>query len=80
MPPNPTADGSSRASGFGANNPKLIAAIAARQNQPAVYPSRYFVGAGGLICYGPDYADQYRWSASYVDRALKGEKPADLPV
>jgi putative tryptophan/tyrosine transport system substrate-binding protein len=47
---------------------------------PAVYASRYFVIDGGLICYGPDILDQYRRAASYVDRVLKGEKPADLPV
>jgi ABC-type uncharacterized transport system substrate-binding protein len=68
------------ASGFGANHPQLIATLASRYNLPAVYPFRYFVGAGGLICYGPDYLDQYRRAAAYVDRILKGEKPADLPV
>jgi putative ABC transport system substrate-binding protein len=68
------------AGGFGANNAHLIATLAARHNLPAVYPFHYFVSAGGLICYGPDYADQYRRSAGYVDRVLKGEKPADLPV
>ena len=47
---------------------------------PAIYPFRVFVPAGGLISYGPDLADQYRRTASYVDRILKGEKPADLPV
>ena len=68
------------ASGFNATHPQLIATLAARHNLPAVYPFRYFVGAGGLICYGPDYPDQYRRAAAYVDRILKGEKPADLPV
>ena len=68
------------ASGFGANNSHLIATLAARHNLPAVYPFRYFVDAGGLICYGLDYADQYRQAAGYVDRILKGAKPADLPV
>jgi len=68
------------ASGFGANHPQLIAALASRHNLPAVYPFRYFVNAGGLICYGPDYLDQYRRAATYVDRILKGEKPRDLPV
>jgi putative tryptophan/tyrosine transport system substrate-binding protein len=47
---------------------------------PAVYNERSFVTAGGLISYGPDYLDQCRRAASYVDRILKGEKPADLPV
>jgi putative tryptophan/tyrosine transport system substrate-binding protein len=54
--------------------------LAARHKLPAVYPSRYYVASGGLISYGPDSVDQYRRAASYVDRILKGEKPADLPV
>ena len=68
------------ASGFGTNHPQLIATLAARHNLPAIYPFRFSVGAGGLICYGPDYLDQYRRAAAYVDRILKGEKPANLPV
>ena len=58
----------------------LIIALAARHKLPAVYSDRYFVTAGGLISYGPDLIDQYRRAAGYVDRILKGEKPADLPV
>ena len=58
----------------------LIIALAARHKLPAVYVERSFVAAGGLISYGPDYIDQYRRAAGYVDRILKGEKPADLPV
>ncbi len=58
----------------------LIIKLAARHKLPAIYPERSFVAAGGLISYGTDYIDQYRQAASYVDRILKGEKPADLPV
>ena len=58
----------------------LIIALAARHKLPAVYSERSFVAAGGLISYGADYIDQYRKAAGYVDRILKGEKPADLPV
>jgi putative ABC transport system substrate-binding protein len=58
----------------------LIVKLAARHGLPAVYPLRLFVAAGGLISYGPDVVDQYRRAAGYVDRILKGEKPADLPV
>jgi len=59
---------------------ELIATLAARHRLPAVYPGRYSVTAGGLISYGPDLIDQFRRAAGYVDRILKGEKPADLPV
>jgi putative ABC transport system substrate-binding protein len=59
---------------------KLIITLAANHHLPAVYPYRYHVTDGGLICYGPDTIDQYRRAAGYVDRILKGEKPADLPV
>jgi len=58
----------------------LIVGLAARHKLHAVYPYPYFVRDGGLICYGPDLIDQYRLAAGYVDRILKGEKPADLPV
>jgi putative ABC transport system substrate-binding protein len=57
-----------------------IVALAAQHQLPAVYFARYFVTAGGLVSYGPDYVDQFRRAAGYVDRILKGEKPADLPV
>jgi ABC-type uncharacterized transport system substrate-binding protein len=55
-------------------------AAAARRKLSAVYPYRYHVVSGGLACYGPDELHQHRQAASYVDRILKGEKPADLPV
>ena len=58
----------------------LIIALAAQHRLPAVYFQRLFVAAGGLISYGADYVDQFRRAAGYVDRILKGEKPADLPV
>jgi len=58
----------------------LIFTLAAQHKLPAIYFDRAFVTAGGLISYGPDFLDQYRRAAGYVDRILKGEKPADLPV
>ena len=58
----------------------LIITLAARYKLPAVYAGRWFVTDGGLLSYGPDYVDQYRRAAGYVDRILKGEKPADMPV
>jgi ABC-type uncharacterized transport system substrate-binding protein len=58
----------------------LASRTAARHKLPAAYYERYFAAAGGLISYGADHVDQYRRSAGYVDRILKGEKPADLPV
>ena len=58
----------------------LLIALAARLQLPAVYPYRFFVTVGGLISYGPDFVEQYRQAAGYVDRILKGEKPAELPV
>jgi putative tryptophan/tyrosine transport system substrate-binding protein len=59
---------------------KLIITLAARHRLPAVYPYRYHVSDGGLISYGPDTIEQYRRAGGYIDRILKGEKPADLPV
>src|SRR5262249_21198308 len=61
-------------------NRKLIVALAARHKLPEVYFQRVFVTEGGLISYGADFVDQYRRAAGYVNRVLKGEKPADLPV
>jgi putative tryptophan/tyrosine transport system substrate-binding protein len=58
----------------------LIITLAARHKLPAVYDRRYYVTGGGLVSYGPDYVDQFRRAAGYVDRILKGVKPADLPV
>jgi putative ABC transport system substrate-binding protein len=58
----------------------LIISVAARHRLPAVYYARFFAASGGLLCYGPDLLDHHRRAASYVDRILKGEKPADLPV
>jgi putative ABC transport system substrate-binding protein len=58
----------------------LVIALAARHKLPAVYPQRFYVDAGGLISYGPDFVDQFRRASGYVDRVLKGENPADLPV
>jgi ABC transporter substrate binding protein len=57
----------------------LIVTLAVRHKLPAVYWERFFVSSGGLISYGADLVDQYRRAAGYVDRILKGEKPADLP-
>jgi ABC-type uncharacterized transport system substrate-binding protein len=59
---------------------ELITTPAARNKLPAVYYTRYWVAGGGLMSYGPDFRDQFRRAAGYVDRILKGEKPADLPV
>jgi ABC-type uncharacterized transport system substrate-binding protein len=58
----------------------LIVTLAARHRLPAVYPFRYFAASGGMISYGPNSTDPYRRAAGYIDRILKGEKPADLPV
>src|SRR5262245_27183135 len=59
---------------------ELITMLAGQHRLPAVYPFRYFVTVGGLISYGLDSIDPFRRAAGYVDRILKGEKPADLPV
>jgi putative ABC transport system substrate-binding protein len=67
-------------SGTAVGNRDLIGILAARHQLPTVYPFRYFVAGGGLLSYGPELLDQYRRAAGYVDRILKGEKPADLPV
>jgi putative ABC transport system substrate-binding protein len=67
-------------SAFAAIHRDLIITLAARHRLPAVYYRRVFVTSGGLISYGPDFIDQHRQAASYVDRILKGEKPAELPV
>jgi putative tryptophan/tyrosine transport system substrate-binding protein len=68
------------ASGLAFVHRDLIIALAARHKLPTIYYYRIFVSAGGLVSYGPDPHNQYRLAASYVDRILKGEKPADLPV
>ena len=57
-----------------------IVALATQHRLPAIYPYRFMASAGGLVSYGPDPAEEYRQAASYVDRILKGEKPADMPV
>jgi putative ABC transport system substrate-binding protein len=68
------------AGALGAFNRNLVIALADRHKLPAIYPGRLYAAAGGLISYGPNFLDQYRGAAEYVDRILKGEKPADLPV
>jgi putative ABC transport system substrate-binding protein len=65
---------------FGAIHPDVIVAAAERHKLPAVYSQPYYVTAGGLVCYGHDVLEDYRRAAGYVDRILKGAKPADLPV
>jgi putative ABC transport system substrate-binding protein len=62
------------------NNSKLIVSLAGRHRLPAIYPLRFFVADGGLISYGADPIDVYRRAAGYIDRILRGEKPAELPV
>src|SRR5262249_2709629 len=75
-------DGGLIAVGAGINRPvrERIIAITARYRMPAVYAFRGFAAEGGLISYGIDQAEPYRLAAGYVDRVLKGEKPADLPL
>jgi putative ABC transport system substrate-binding protein len=68
------------AGGWAVRHRDVIITRAGQHKLPAVYYDRYFVTAGGLISYGPDRVDQYRQAAGYIDRILKGEKPADLPV
>ena len=68
------------ASALASRHRNLIITLAARHKLPAVYNGRWFVADGGLLSYGPDYVDQFRRAAGYVDRILKGEKPADMPV
>jgi len=68
------------ASALAAVHRDLIVTLAARHKLPAIYISRFFVASGGLISYGPDFVDQFRRAASYVDRIFRGAKPADLPV
>jgi putative ABC transport system substrate-binding protein len=58
----------------------LIIKLAAQHRLPAIYRARYWAAEGGLMSYGPEFLDQYRSAAGYVDRILRGEKPADLPV
>jgi putative tryptophan/tyrosine transport system substrate-binding protein len=77
-----SADGGliSTASALSAIHRDLIITLAAQHKLPAVYQERYYVAGGGLISYGPNFLDQFRRAAGYVDRILKGEKPANLPV
>ena len=67
-------------SAFNVTNRDLIIALAARYGVPAIYFNRLFAKSGGLINYSPDYAEQFRQAPEYIDRILKGAKPADLPV
>jgi putative ABC transport system substrate-binding protein len=59
---------------------ELIIGLAAKHRLPAVFNSRFYVASGGLVAYGPDFVDQFRQAADYVNRILKGERPSDLPV
>ena len=67
-------------SGLVIQNRRLISTLMERHRLPAVYAYRFFVTGGGLMSYGPNFNEQFRGAAGYVDRILKGEKPADLPV
>ena len=67
-------------SALGIVHRELIAIVAVRHKLPAVFPGRFYVTSGGLISYGPDLVDQFWRAAGYVDRILKGARPADLPV
>ena len=75
-----SANGGLIVTGSASSRHELIIALAAKYKLPAVYPFRYMVIGGGLISYGVDLVDEYRRAASYVDRILNGEKPANLPV
>ena len=68
------------ASGLALVHRDLLVAVAARHKLPTIYFQRVFVASGGLVSYGPDFLDQYRRAAGYVDRILKGKKPSELPV
>jgi putative ABC transport system substrate-binding protein len=63
-----------------ARHRKLIISLATQHRLPAIYPTRFFASDGGLVSYGPTFLDQFRRAGNYVDRILKGDKPADLPV
>jgi putative ABC transport system substrate-binding protein len=65
---------------FNVANRELIIALAARYGVPAIYPNRFFPDSGGLMAYGSDFVEQFRQAPEYIDRILKGEKPADLPI
>ena len=65
---------------FAVVNREPIIELAARYNVPIIYPDLFFAESGGLIAYGADFADEFRLAAGYIDRILKGTKPADLPI
>jgi len=65
---------------FNVENRELIIALAARYGVPAIYPNRFFTESGGLITYGTDFVEQFRQVPEYINRILKGAKPADLPI